>query len=320
MTPALAWEVESLLLKIFEYGDYSFRSALSGAYSETLVCTFFLARQEKAIVGVAACLYARKSASIAIIGPVGVAAEYRGNGIGTKLVRCVVDFLQKQCIQAVYLGVSKDGDVTGFYKKLGFSQYSGIVMRRVLGSEEKFEERYVGGHNFLRIQPVVWGDMPEICRLMAYPCSICTFDFRRNIFSSKYVEPGRFLSVFPEMMKWFSSHGGFANVLVSGTLQNIAGIAHVSRLAGQARRHIAVLDFYVYDNYIEHTDLLVCTTVTQAACLGVKKLYCYCLGCDTIKQDVIKTLDGRQIALLPGDARINDRFEDILIYQMPQLT
>ena len=38
-----AWEVESLLLKILEYGDYSFHSALLGEYSQTLNCTFFLA-------------------------------------------------------------------------------------------------------------------------------------------------------------------------------------------------------------------------------------------------------------------------------------
>lgn len=41
LAPDGAWEIESLLLQVFGYGDYSFRSALSGEYSETLNCTFF---------------------------------------------------------------------------------------------------------------------------------------------------------------------------------------------------------------------------------------------------------------------------------------
>jgi hypothetical protein len=61
-----AWEAESLLLKILEYGDYSFRSALLGEYSRTLNCTFFLAKHQGDLVGAAGCMYSHKNPAVAI--------------------------------------------------------------------------------------------------------------------------------------------------------------------------------------------------------------------------------------------------------------
>ena len=70
---AQAWEIESLLLGIFEHGDYSFRSALSGEYCGSMNCTFFLARHKSRLVGAAGCLYGLKNPAICVVGPVGVA-------------------------------------------------------------------------------------------------------------------------------------------------------------------------------------------------------------------------------------------------------
>jgi len=118
--PEAAWEVESLLLKIFEYGDYSFRSALLGEYSKTLNCTFFLAKHKGKMIGAAGCLYTHKNPAIAIVGPVGVTAEYRGNGIGTKLVTSLIKHLELRGCRAVYLGVLDDNPAVNFFRGLGF--------------------------------------------------------------------------------------------------------------------------------------------------------------------------------------------------------
>ena len=57
----LAWEIEAFLLQIFEYGDYSFRAALRGDYSDTLNCTFFIAKYKGNIIGAAGALYAHNN-------------------------------------------------------------------------------------------------------------------------------------------------------------------------------------------------------------------------------------------------------------------
>ncbi|HET6445790.1 MAG TPA: GNAT family N-acetyltransferase [candidate division Zixibacteria bacterium] len=315
LNPGIAWEVESLLLKIFEYGDYSFRSALLGEYSRTLNCTFFMAKHKGSIVGAAGCLYARKNPAIAIIGPVGVAVEFRLNGIGTKLVTSAIEHLRRQNCMAIYLGVSAGTSASSLYTALGFEKYKGIVMRLLLCPEAQFTKDWFGKCPDVKVRRATWGDFPGIQALLAFPCRMYTSDFRRNIFSSRYVEPTRFLSVFPEMMRAFARHGGFANVLVAGHNENVVGFAHISRLPGEAQRHTAELDFYLHDNFVDQTERLVRTTIEGSRDLTINRINCYCLGCDHLKRNIIDKLGGRQIAVLRDNIFVSGKYEDVLVYQ-----
>jgi GNAT superfamily N-acetyltransferase len=316
LPPEATWEIESLLLKIFEYGDYSFRSALQGEYSKTLDCTFFLARYKEKLVGLAGCLCGRKNLAIAVLGPVGVAAEYRGNGIGTKLVTSLIDYLKLKGYMAVYLGVSRGTTAATFYEKLSFKRYKGIVMRLLMCPEAQFEERYFGKCADTEIRRVAWGDFPGIQGLLTYPCSMYTVDLRRSIFSSKYVKPTKFLSIFPEMMRAFAKHGGFANVLVAQQKENIVGLAHIRKLPGQAQRHIAELDFYVHDNFTEQAELPVLATLQESTRLSIQRVNFYCLGCDRTKRDIIEALGGTQVATLSENVLLHGIYEDVLVYQV----
>jgi predicted N-acetyltransferase YhbS len=306
-----AWEIESLLVKIFEYGDYSFRSVLLDRYHR-LNCIFFLAKYQDRLIGAAGCLLSRRNAAVSILGPVGVDMEYRGQGIGTKLIGCVIDFLKKRNCKAVYLGISDGNPVAGLYKKLGFKKYQGIVMRLLLCSEKEFKEDYVKCSD-TKICMADWGDFPATAALMSLPCSIYTFDFRQSIFSSRYVEPDRFLSVFPEMMKVFQKYGGFANVLITPVSKTIVGIAQIGRFPGQVQRHIAALDFYVHDNFIEQAEHLVRTTIMDSV---FDRINCYCLACDDIKRNILEAIGAEQIAVLPENACINKNLADVLVYQI----
>lgn len=309
-----AWEVESLLLKIFEYGDYSFRSALRGEYSKTLDCTFFLARYKEKLIGAAGCLCALENPSIMIIGPVGVDVKHRGNGVGSKLGESIIKYLRTRGCMAIYLGTSGPNGVVNFYKKLGFQKHKGIVMRYLLCSERDFEDCFKTTET--KIRRAVWGDFPGISVLAVFPNSFYTFDFQRDVFSSKYVEPTRFLSIFPEMMRGFARHGGFANVLVANHKQTVVGIAHINKLPSKTQQHIAELDFYIHDNFTGQAECLVRTTMEESKDLSINKVNCYCLGCDYLKRNIIDKLGGRQIAILPGNVFINGKYEDVLVYQL----
>jgi len=309
-----AWEIESLLLKIFEYGDYSFRSALRGEYSKTLDCTYFLARYKEKLIGAAGCLCDRKNPSISIIGPVGVDVKHRGNGVGSKLAESIIKYLRDRGCMAIYLGTSSPDEVVNFYKKLGFQKYKGIVMRYLLCSERDFEDCFKTADT--KIRRAVWGDFPAVCALATFPADFYTFDFKQNIFSCKYAEPGRFLSIFPEMMRAFARYGGFANVLVANHKQTVVGIAHINKLPSKTQQHVAELDFYVHDNFTDQAERLVRATLEESKDLSINKVNCYCLGCDYLKRNIIDKLGGRQIAILSGNVFINGKYEDVLVYQL----
>jgi GNAT superfamily N-acetyltransferase len=314
LQPQMAWEVESLLVSIFEFGDYSFRSALTGEYSEKLNCTFFLAKRKDNIVGVAACLYAHKNPSVAVVGPVGILPEYQHRGIGTKLVASLINHLKSAGCMAAYLSVSEKNPAVNLYQKLGFKKYKGIVMRLLLN--DKFEQHYFSSHPDIKIRRTGWGDFPAILALASFPGGIYTYDFRRSIFSSRYVKPARFLSIFPEMMKDFAKYGGFANVLTSKKEENVVGIAHIRRLPGKARRHIAELDFYTHDNFIERAKTLVQQTIEESDSLFISGINCYCLACDDNKREILIGLSFRQIAVLPENVCIKGNYYDVLIYHL----
>jgi GNAT superfamily N-acetyltransferase len=316
LAPDAAWEVESFLLKIFERGDYSLRSALLGEYAETLNCTFILARYATKVVGAAGCLYRPGNPAIALLGPVGVAAEYRRSGIGTKLVKSVIDHAKGQGCSAIYLGVSAGSPARRFYERAGFDRYKGIVMRLLLRAEARFESEYFANRADTEIRRACWGDFPGTLGLVGFPCSMYTVDLARGIFSSKYVEPTRFLAVFPEMMEGFARYGGFANVLAAGKNGNVVGFAHMSVSPGKARRHTAELDFYVHDNYTDRAELLVRTTIADSRPLGATRVNCYCLRCDEIKRNIIEAFTGKHIATMPAGVQLGKRHEDVLIYQI----
>jgi GNAT superfamily N-acetyltransferase len=309
-----AWEVESLLLKIFEYGDYSLRSALRGEYSKTLDCTFFLARYREELIGAAGCMRGRESPGISIVGPVGVDVEHRGNGVGAKLVESIVRYLKTRDCMAIYLGASGRNEVAGFYRRIGFQEYKGIVMRHLLCSERDFEDCFSTAQT--KIRRAVWGDFPAVSVLASFPASFYTFDFQRNVFSSKYVGPTRFLSIFPEMMRAFARHGGLANVLVADHKHTVVGIAHISKLPSRARQHIAELDFYAHDNFADQAERLARATIEQSRDLRIDKINCYCLACDHLKRNIIDKLGARQVAVLAENVFVDCKYEDVLVYQL----
>ncbi|MHC4741743.1 MAG: GNAT family N-acetyltransferase [Planctomycetota bacterium] len=310
-----AWEIESFLLKIFEYGDYSLRSALCGEYSKTLDCTVFAAKHKGALVGAAGCLYGRLNPAVAIVGPVGVAAEYRRNGIGRRLVESLIEHLRTCGCMAAYLGVSRDNPAGRLYEAIGFKHYHGIVMRYLMCPEMRFDRDYFGKCADARIRRAEWGDFPGFQGLISYPCRMFTADFHRGIFSSKYVEPTRFLSIFPDMMKACGIKRGFANVLVAGSEERVVGFANVNRPAGETCQQMAELDFYVHDNFIENAEFLVGTTVKEAIPSTAGQLNCYCLDCDKIKRSVIEGLGGVEVAAPVENAVLDGVHHDILAYQ-----
>lgn len=311
-----AWKVESLLVRIFERGDYSFRSALSGKYSGTLSCTVFLAELRGRVVGAAICLYANRNPAIGLVGPVGVAHERRGRGIGKRLMTSLIDYAAAKGCAALYLGISGNGAAQRLYRSLGFQQYKGIVMRRLMRPEQQFDAQYFAKNPDVRVRKAVWGDFAPVQALLSCPCDMYTFDGRRGVFSSKYVEPTRFLSVFPEMMSKSAEYGGLINVLAAGAGENVVGYAAVCVSLTSAARHVAELDFFVHDNFVEQAERLVRTTLADGVAPNVEIVNCRCLGCDSLKQNVIEALGGRQVAALPRNVKLGDTYEDLLVYQL----
>jgi hypothetical protein len=142
-----------------------------------------------------------------------------------------------------------------------------------------------------------------------------TVDLSRGIFSSRYFEPARFLSLFPEVIRSCNQHGGRANVLATRQTHGIAGFAYACRLPGAALRHVARLEFYVHDNFLSEARTLVRTTMLDAGRLNLGRLRCQVLDVDSLKRRTVKSLGAAYAATFVAAARINDEFHDVVVYE-----
>ncbi len=314
----LAWEVEALLLEVFEYGDYSFRAALRGDYADTLCCSFALAHRGPLLIGAAGCLYSHASPAIALLGPVAVRSSHRGRGIGAELIHRQLDHLEAEGCRAVYLGVADGHPAARLYARLGFGDYRGIVMRYLWSQADRFDAEYWRAEASVEVREVRWGDFPAVQALASVSASMYTYDLPRNLFSSRYVPPERFLGIFPEMMGALGKYGGVACVLVARPAETVVGIAQVRRLPGPARQHLAELDFYVHDNFLEHATTLVRETMLRCRQLPVRRLRCHSLDADHLKRIILVALGARPIATLERSVCIGGEFLDIVVHELEQ--
>jgi GNAT superfamily N-acetyltransferase len=310
-----AWEIEALLLRVFEYGDYSLRSALSGAYAEHLDCIFSCIREDGVLVGAGAALCGRRNPTVALLGPIGVVDTHRRRGIGTTLVNSLLRNLQSRGCHAVYLGVSSGHPALRFYQRLGFVTYQGIVRRLLLDRKEDWQQTYFAPSAQVEVRPANWGDFPGVQALLCCPGSMITVDLARGVFSSRYVEPGRFLSLFPDIIRCCNRRDGRANVLVTRPAQSVGGFAYACPLPGEGQRHVGCLEFYVHDNFMDEAGALVRATLLDARRMNLRRLRCLALAADRPKRRIAKSLGGTYAAEFVASARVNDDFHDVVVYE-----
>jgi len=308
------WQIESFCLKIFEYTDYSLRRALAGELNE-LQCSFFIAESKGDILVVAGCLYSMSKPSVAILGPVCTDPQYRKNGLAFELCGMLLEQLRAQKIGSVYLGVKDNIPAVKLYKKLGFLEHSGIVMRKLFISKDEFDNRYLSGQQTI-IRQLQWSDFPEISVLLCEPAYMFSFDFCQQIFSAKYVEIPKFLPVFPTLMSCIEKHGGIGAVLQTKENKSIVGTAFLKMPPSKLQDHIAILEFFILDGFVDNGEDLVRQTIKQSGLEGCRTILCYCPECDIYKKQILLSLGAQEYAVLPSFVRINDNYQKIIVFTL----
>ena len=311
VSPEKSWQLESFLLKIFEFGNYSFRRALQSQLSPELQCTFFIARHNDTIIAAAGALHSIENPSVALFGPVCADPQYRNLGLAGKVSQLLLDHLQTVNVEAVYLGVNPDNPAVHLYEKLGFVKLAGIVLRKLFVDEQTFNKRYSPSRK-TSIQPLNWHNFPEVSALLCEPADMYTIDFARRIYSTRYAQPTKFLPVFPEMMAAVEKKAAVYNVLRNDDSAAIVGIASITL----PTHSLAVLDFFMLDDFLENVSDLVAHTIGQYKAEHSGKVLCWCLACDTMKIEILKTLNAKPYSALPEFLSIANAPADVLIYQM----
>lgn len=313
--PRRTWQIESFCLETLEYGNYSLRKALAGKLGHQLQCTFFTAQSNDSILAAAGCLHCMHNPSIAILGPVCTDPEYRRKGLALQVCGMLLKHLKAQKTQAVYLGVRDNVPASNLYKKLGFIQHSGIVMRMLFVSKEEFNRRYSPKQQTIA-RKIDWLDFAEVSALFCEPAWMHSFDFCKQIFSSRYFEVEKFLPVFPDLMSSLEKNGGYGSILKTKESQGVVGTAFVKTPPSSTHSHIAFLEFFVLDGFLGKAKDLVSETIKHSGLNGNRTILCYCPNRDIHKKQVLFSLGAEPYAALPDFVRINDKLQDTVIYKL----
>ena len=308
LNPKDVRSIDSFLLDIFQYGDYDFNRALSGRYGPDLRCIFFTAENEDSLIGAAGCLLGRQNPAVAIVAPIAVAPQCRGRGVATNLLASALDYLKSQQCLVAYLGVRQNDPAVNLYKRAGFETYAGLIMRKLITPQEQFEKSFAASP--VTIRQLSWGDWPAVMALAATPAQMYTFDLRAQLFSTKYIEPARFLSVFPKMMQTLEQPPGFANVLISEQSRTVIGIAQLRKTADTTDGD-SELEFFIHDNFLQRAASFLEDTLRQAK----TPVTCQCLTCDHTKRIIIESLGGRLVRILPQSVSLADSTTDVVLYR-----
>lgn len=316
-SPALSlrvWQIESFCLKILEYVDYSLRKALAGKLSR-LQCTFFTAQSNGSILAAVGCLHSMDNPAVAILGPVCTDPEHRKKGLASHICKMLLEHLKAQKIQAVYLGVKDNVPAVNLYKRIGFTQHSGIVMRRLFVSKDEFNKRYSPDQQTI-VRRIDWRDFAEVSALFCEPAGLYSFDFGRQTFSARYAEAQTFLPVFPGLMNAIEKSGGCGSILQTKEHSSIVGTAFIKTPPSKMQSHIAILDFFVLDGFLDKAKDLVNETIKQSGLDSSRTILCYCPNSDIHKKQVLFSLGAEPYAALPGFIRINNKLQDTIIYKL----
>jgi ribosomal protein S18 acetylase RimI-like enzyme len=306
-----AWRIERFLLNIFETGNYSFRRALTGTYDDQLACMFYLAHDGEEIIAAAGCLLSADHPYAAILSPVCVAPDYRRKGIATELCHRLFDELQQYGVSDVYLGVSQGHPARNLYRRLGFSDCSGIVMQKTLCEPTAINPP----SSNLRTKDLSWGDYADVSALMCERSSMMTFDYHSGIFSSKYEPVSRFLTVFPELMGRIGRAGGCAKILKDEISGKITGIAHACFAQSVLQRHIAYLDFFANQASLTEIETLVRQVSRQVKETGDCQLQVWVSEADEVKKTVLEILGADRISVLPNTILLDQKMYNVEVFQ-----
>jgi N-acetylglutamate synthase-like GNAT family acetyltransferase len=159
-----ARQIEKFFLEIFGYCNYDIGQALSGGYGEDVKFEFCLGWQGKSLIACGAVLKSSDEV-FAILGPFGVKGDMRGQGLGKKLLKHILEKLKADGVKSIYLGVRQDASAAKFYRKMGFESLGGVVMRKSF--DKDFEDKYFKASGRCFVRDAEWSDWAGVQIAMA---------------------------------------------------------------------------------------------------------------------------------------------------------
>jgi GNAT superfamily N-acetyltransferase len=289
----------------WDSGDYDWRAAFRGEFSDTLTFRIAVATMNGEDAATACVVYPKEDPEIGVVNNVLTREAFRGRGLGAHLSECVTLLAFEAGCRAVYLGTTPRPD--SVYLRIGYAFVNGGVMRRPAVEGSRFEEDdYFRPAQRTSIREAVWGDLPGFSALFTRRYEWLAGDFQRQLFSGRFVEQRRCASIFGHLREDVRRRQGVCCVLAGEKAHRILGVVSVTPGVAPVANHAAVADVLTHENYYAEAGGLLTECLRRAEASGVTTVAAYAAGLDVRKLEILREAGFSESAVLPDQIRVGD--------------
>ena len=300
----------------WQRGDFHWDESMAGRYADSLTIVTYVGIRQDRWVGTATISYAAQEAEIGTVCDVLTHAETRGLGIARALTEALCEHFLELGGRSLYLGTERDGVAWRVYERVGFQWFHGVVMRHVPTGPDAFDDDYFAADQPASIRPTEWGDLPGVSALFAAPNRALAGDYTRGIFSSAQTFIHRCVSVFPTIYYDVEAKGGRCMSLIGQRAHRVLGLASITPLDTEYRKHVGVLEVMTHDHHEEHGPDLVLATLAAAQDACMRQVIAYVPLTDEAKAQWLLAANGRSVGRLHKQIQLNDRSIDVDVMEI----
>ncbi len=299
----VAERVLALLHTEWDSGDYDWRAAFRGEFSNTLSFRIAVAQVNGEDAATACVVYPKQDPEIGVVNNVLTKLAFRGRGLGAHLSESITRLAYDAGCRVVYLGTTIRPD--SVYLGTGYEFVNGGVMRRAAVEGDRFEQdEYFRPGQRTSVREAVWGDLPGFSALFARPYEWLAGDFQRQLYSGRFVEQHRCASIFGHLREDVRRRQGVCCVLAGDKAHRILGVASVTPGVAPVAHHAAVADVLTHEHYYAEAARLLTECRRRAEASGVRVVTAYAAALDIRKLEILREAGFSESAVLPDQIRV----------------
>jgi L-amino acid N-acyltransferase YncA len=281
---------------------------LGGRFTEWLFTPYFVGEIDGEVVGSMSYYAPTDTRDVGVVEFVQTAEAHRQKGIGSALMKTLVERFREDDGLALYLCTTNP--IAGrLYENYDFWYYVGDGMRYLAPNATDFDDTYLAFCGEAAIRDATWGDLPRASALYNHPEPRW---FIKDGFTESFRDT-RFESHFIRLMRGIENQRG-AFVVLENPKQRLVGTAVFQRFDTFYEQHVATLSFRVCPGYFDQAAELLTAASQKARELSINTLQIYIADCDAEQKELVKSAGFVEEARLRNRLRDGTGWMDVLVY------
>ena len=281
---------------------------LSGAFASWLRSPYYIGEIGGQVAGYMTCLTPARNPEVGLVEFVSTSEEHRRKGVGTALLRQLIDRFEANGGLALYLCTTNPA-AGRLYESCGFDYFVGDGMRYLAAAAGDFDAAYLAHAGEAAVREAHWGDLPGASVLFCHPQP--AWEIKEYL--SHCFRDTRFEGHFVRLMRRVEEDRGLIMVL-ENPRRRVVGCAIVERLPTFHQQHVAQLSFRLAPEYGDQTAELLDAAASRAHRIGISVLQAYAAEGDGSAGQALEQAGFEREAVLPRRLRTSNGLTGVAVY------